>query len=233
MRVGIIGYGEIGKAVEKLYTDPVAIKDLDRDDGLGEVDVLHICFPFGDRFQELVSNYISEYQPQFTVIHSTVPPTTTEALVSLTGARVVHSPVRGVHPELLEGLLTFDKYVGADFECADILEHFSALGIKTKLVSSRTSELAKLMSTTYYGVCIAWHGEMKAMCDSLNINYDEAVTDWNTGYNAGYDKLNMPNVVRPVLYPPTKIGGHCVVPNAELLKTVLSSQALDLVLKYK
>ena len=39
------------------------------------------------------------------------------------------------------------------------------MGIKTKLVyPSKTSELAKLFCTTYYGLCIAWHGEMAKIC---------------------------------------------------------------------
>tara|TARA_Y100000034_G_scaffold133520_1_gene199196 strand:- start:823 stop:1548 length:726 start_codon:yes stop_codon:yes gene_type:complete len=239
-KVGIIGYGEIGKAVEKLYPGPVLIKDLDRDDGLEGVEVLHICIPYSDSFIDCVQTYIQEYKPLYTIIHSTIPPTTTEKLVDLTGERVVHSPVRGVHPDLLEGLLTFEKYVGADFDCFDVLEHLNSLGIKTKLVSSKTSELAKLLSTTYYGMCIAWHGEMKEMCDELGVDFEEAATNWNNGYNEGYNKLGMGNVTRPVLYPPKKIGGHCIIPNAIMLRDYLAaklrrfnSPLFDLIFKWK
>mgnify|MGYP003655320894 FL=1 len=232
-KVGIIGYGEIGKSVEKLYNDPVLIKDLDRDDGLAGVEVLHICIPFGDSFVDTVRGYVQEYKPSYTIIHSTVAPTTTESLVTLTGARIVHSPVRGIHPHLLEGLLTFEKYVGADFECDDIVKHLNSLGVKTKVVTSRTSELAKLMSTTYYGLCIAWHGEMKAMCDELDVDFEDAATSWNNGYNEGYNKLGMGHVTRPVLYPPDKIGGHCIIPNTKLLKDSFDNSILDLILKWE
>lgn len=232
-KIGIIGYGEIGQALEKLYKDPVFIKDLERDDGLDGVEVLHICIPYGEDFQSFVKDYIQEYKPLYTIIHSTVPPNTTKQLAWLTGERVVHSPVRGIHPNLLEGLLTFEKYVGADFECDDIVEHLNSLGIKTKVVPSQTSELAKLLSTTYYGVCIAWHGEMKKMCDELGVDFQETVSDWNIGYNEGYNKLDMEQVIRPVLYPPDKIGGHCIIPNTELLKDCFDNPFLDLVLKWR
>ena len=99
---------------------------------------------------------------------------------------------------------------------------------------SKTTELAKLFCTTYYGLCIAWHAEMKKICDKEGIDFEKAVTDFNNTYNEGYAKLGMQNVVRPVLYPPAgAIGGHCIVPNAEILKKYYQSEALDLILKYK
>ena len=45
----------------------------------------------------------------------------------------------------------------------------------------------------------------------------------------------MKNVVRPILYPPkeNRIGRQCIIPNAEMLKKYLDSEAIDLILKYK
>jgi UDP-N-acetyl-D-mannosaminuronate dehydrogenase len=111
------------------------------------------------------------------------------------------------------------------------------LGLKTKVFyPSVTTELGKLLDTSYYGLCIAWHGEMKKISDKLGVNFEEVVTAFNKTYNEGYKKLGKSNVVRPVLYPPQKtggIGGHCVIPNAELLKKYFKSKALDLILEYK
>ena len=150
---------------------------------------------------------------------------------------VVHSPIRGVHPNLFEGVMTFVKYVGSDDEPLSLIvkKHLEALGIVAVCcASSRTTELGKLLSTTYYGLVIAWHGEMKKMCDELNIDFNEAVTAFNTTYNEGYAKLGHLNVQRPVLYPPDgTIGGHCVIPNAEFLKELHPSKALETILEYK
>ena len=47
--VGILGYGEIGSSLEKCYLGKnfiLKIKDLNRDDGLENLDVLNICIPF-------------------------------------------------------------------------------------------------------------------------------------------------------------------------------------------
>jgi len=232
LKVGLLGYGEIGKALAKFYKNP-KIKDLARDDGLTSVDILHVCIPWSDDFVKIVKKEIKEIKPKLTIINSTVAPGTTKKI----GGMVVHSPVRGVHPKLFEGIKTFIKYIGADNkEAAKIAEkHFKSLGIKTKtFYPSTTTELGKVLDTTYYGAIIAWHKEMKEICKKFGVNFEEAVTDFNTSYNEGYKKLGKHNVIRPVMYVDSKpIGGHCVVPNAEILKKHFKSEVLDLILKYK
>lgn len=229
---GIIGYGQIGKAIAQFYTDP-KIKDLNRDDGLKDVDVLNICFPYSENFVKLVKKEIAEIKPKLTIIHSTVEPGTTKKI----GGMVVHSPIRGIHPYLCQGIKSMVKYIGADILEAGIMaeEHIRSLGIKPKAFGpSIITELGKILDTTYYGLCIAWHGEMKKVCDKLKVDFDQAVTHFNKTYNEGYVKLGKENVVRPVLYPPrdNKIGRHCIIPNAKILKKYLDSKAIDLILKY-
>lgn len=230
--IGILGYGEVGQAIAKFYTNP-RIKDLDRDDGLAGVEILHVCLPWSETFVELVKEEIEQIKPKLTIVHSTVLPGTTKEI----GGQVVHSPVRGMHPDLFEGLKTFIKYIGADNERAGrrAQKHLESLGIKTKVFQpSLTTELGKLFDTSYYGLCIAWHGEMKKICDQAGVDFEEAVTDFNKTYNEGYMALGKANVVRPVLYPPGDgITGHCVTPNAEILQQYHNSPALDLILKYK
>lgn len=100
-------------------------------------------------------------------------------------------------------------------------------------MNSKT-EIGKIFDTTYYGVCIAWHGETEKICKKFGVNFKEAVTDFNQTYNEGYTKLGKKNVVRPVLYPPKgKIGGHCIIPNAKILKRLYDGKFLDLLLRYE
>jgi UDP-N-acetyl-D-mannosaminuronate dehydrogenase len=231
-KIGIIGYGEVGQAISRFYKNP-KIKDLNRDDGLEGVEILHICIPWSENFVEIVRKEINKINPKLTIIHSTVAPGTVKKI----GGMVVHSPVRGVHPNLYEGIKVFVKYIGADDKKAGeaAKKHLESLGIKTKVFyPSTTTEIGKILDTTYYGLVIAWHGEMKKICDKFGVDFEKAVTDFNKTYNEGYKKLGKENVVRPVLYPPENgIGGHCVVPNAEILKEYFKSEAIDLILKYK
>jgi len=241
MKVGVIGYGEIGKSIHQVYKDfpefDVRIKEKEWSDDLQKIEIMNVCISFGKKedFVFIVSEIIKEYGPLLTIIHSTVKAGTTKEIINKTGSFVVHSPVIGVHPNLYEGIKTFVKYIGYEQEEAKILceEHFRKLNLKYKSYkNSKTSELAKLLSTTYYGVCIAWHGEMKKICDKEGVNF-EAIGDWNKNYREGYEKLGKSNVARPILSAPEgKIGGHCVIPNAKLLSEDFESLALDLVLKY-
>ena len=90
------------------------------------------------------------------------------------------------------------------------------------------------MDTSYYGVCIAYHGEALRASEKFGANFDQVMSVYNQTYNEGYSKLGKQNVVRPVLTPPVDgIGGHCVVENAELLGKQFQSTALDLILQYK
>ena len=230
--IGILGYGEAGQAIAKFYKNP-KIKDLNRNDELEGVDVLNICIPWNDNFVKIVKKEIKEIKPRLTIIHSTIAPGATKKI----GGMAVHSPIRGIHPNLYQGVKTFVKYIGADNKKAgeSAKKHLESLGIKTKtFYPSSTTELGKLFSTSYYGLCIAWHGEMKEMCDKTGIDFEKAVTDFNKTYNQGYAKLGKKNVVRPVLYPPKRgISGHCVCENARILEGYFNSKALDLILKHK
>jgi len=231
-KIGILGYGEVGKAIAKFYKNP-KIRDLNRDDNLKGIDILHICFPWSKNFVKIVRKEIKIIRPKLTIIHSTISPGTTKKI----GGMVVHSPVRGMHPKLYKGIKTFVKYIGADNKKAAKLaqKHLESLGIKVKVFyPSITTEIGKLLDTSYYGLCIAWHGEMKKICEKYKIDFEKAITDFNKTYNEGYKKLGKPNVIRPVLFPPKSgITGHCVIPNAESLRKYYKSKAIDLILKYK
>jgi len=230
-KIGILGYGEVGRAIAKFYKKP-KIKDLKRDDGLQGVDILHVCIPWTGDFVKIVKKEIKDIKPKLTIIHSTVAPGTTKKI----GGSVVHSPIRGIHPYLYKGIKTFVKYIGADEKktARKAKEHFESLGLKTKVfMPSVTTELGKLLSTTYYGLCIAWHGEMEKMCRKFGVDFKMVVTDFNKTYNQGYIKLGKKNVVRPILYPPKQtIGGHCILENTKILEKFFKSPAFDLILKY-
>lgn len=231
--VGILGYGEVGKAIALFYKSP-KIKDINTKEPLGKLDVLNICIPYSKNFVSIVKKEIENSAPDLTIIHSTVPVGTTEKL----GRRVVHSPIRGIHPHLYKQIKSFIKYIGAD-DIQDGLAaqiHLNSLDIKTEVFTpARTTELGKLLSTTYYGLCIAYHGEAKKMCDKAGVDFNKAMTHFNLTYNEGYKKEKMFKVIRPTLYPPikNKIGGQCIIQNTLFLKKFFESPALDLILKYK
>lgn len=216
----IIGAGEVGKSLfgvlKKRYS--VAIRDKSESPG-GNFEVLHIAYPNSKNFVDITKNYIKKYNPKLVVIHSTVPVGTTRKIASF----AVHSPVRGVHPGLEKGIKTFVKYFGGR-DAGKAAAYFAKLGIKTQIFKKpETTELLKILDTTYYAWNVVFCKETKRICDGLGLDFDEVYTIANADYNEGYKKLKMPQVVRPVLkHVKGKIGGHCLIPNCDLLKDWLT-----------
>jgi UDP-glucose 6-dehydrogenase len=99
------------------------------------------------------------------------------------------------------------------------------MGLKTKLLSSpEATELAKLTETTYFGLIIAWAQEVERYCDQSSQDYNEITSFWE-------EIKYLPQVK----FFPGVIGGHCVMPNIEilsrfedaaLLKAIQASNAL-------
>ena len=139
-KIGILGYGVIGRSIEEVYLMApqqeydIQITDLDRKGDFTDLSVLNICIPFKseDQFVNAVNPILSRYSPELTIIHSTIAPGITQLLSDVTGKLIVHSPVRGVHPHLYEGIKTFVKFIGSDDKQASDLasSHFSNLGIR-------------------------------------------------------------------------------------------------------
>lgn len=238
MKIGIIGYGEIGSSIFKVYDSfnkfDIRVVDpfVGRNDDIKGVDILNVCIPFIDDFVPVVQKYVDDATPGITVIHSTVAPGTT----SMIEGRVCHSPMRGLHPNLDLGMKTFLKYIGSeDISVGEEYQsHLSTLGINSFICkNSKTTEYAKLLDTTYYGVCIAFHADVSQLCENEGIEFDEVMTIFNTSYNDGYTILGKKNVVRPVLYPTQKIGGHCVVPNAKILQKYMNTKTVQSILDYE
>lgn len=226
----VVGAGEVGtglyEVLRETYGANVQIRDIEEPtDEIGKVDYLHICIPFKNfsSFKKAVNGYVRKYKPSITVIHSTVPVGTTRRL----GERFVHSPIRGKHPHLAEGIRTFTKFVGSviadlttgNVPANEIAAYFIGANIQSIVFNrSETTELGKIMETTQYGWFIALAKEIKRVCDVQGLDFTEVYTIHNQSYNEGYAKLGLPQYCRPVLEPvPGPIGGHCVVPNAKLL----------------
>lgn len=228
-KIGVLGYGEVGQAIAKFYKNS-RIKDLNRDDGFEGVEVLNVCIPWSKHFIKIVSGEIKKIKPKLVIVHSTVPVGTTKKLAlglpKGLDAAIAHSPIRGVHPNLYGGIKTFVKYVGSDSRKAGVMaqKHMESLGMKTKLFEkSAESEALKLWDTTQYGWMILLNKGIKEWCDKKGLDFDAVYTDANKSYVEGYKKLGRPEVARPYLkYMPGKIGGHCVIPNCQILDSEIA-----------
>lgn len=209
----VIGLGEIGSAIQKILgCDGYDAKFEDNVSIEGPYDVIHICFPYNEEFIGAVRDYRDITQAKLVIVHSTVPVGTCDTL------GVVHSPVRGVHPKLEEGIRTFTKFFGGE-QAMTAAKIFRAKGIKTMCsLEARETEALKLWDTTIYGWNILIQKAIKAYCEKNDLDFGMVYTMANKTYNAGYEALGHPEFTKYVLKDfPGTIGGHCVRENWELL----------------
>jgi len=241
-RVLVLGLGEVGRPLYDLLiesgafsvfafdSDKNKMREAEASIPTGRVDVMHVCIPCYDRekFVSSVLEYIRKFDPEITIINSTVPPGTTEEINQKSNRPVAHSPIRGVHKSrehMKWELRRWVKYVGgADAKSAELAsKHFRKIGLKVKILrSSRETELAKLFETTYRAWMIACFQEMHRISRHFNADFDQIVDFLEDTHRVRFD--------RPPMFPGV-IGGHCLIPNTELLLETYESEFLRLILK--
>jgi hypothetical protein len=213
----ILGYGQIGQAVQEAVCPDAHIYDPKRRNGRGaSPDVMHVCFPYSDKFVRQVNDYIIRYEPDYVAIWSTVPIGTTKKIKW----KAIHTPIEGKHPKLASSIKLMTRWIGYnDKPTANFfLEYFNQRRIQTRIVKNTNhTEALKLLSTTEYGLNIAFADYKAYVAESLNMDY-ELTKQWNRDYNQLYKELGLRQFQKFILDAPNGfIGGHCIVPNAKLL----------------
>jgi UDP-N-acetyl-D-mannosaminuronate dehydrogenase len=244
-KVLIIGLGEIGHtlfallseskdrfAVYGLDLDKTKMSALDQNENSipKKIETMHICLPCinQDKFAKVVAVYINQFKPNLAIINSTVPPGTTLNVANRCNCLVAHSPARGVHKSyeyMIWEMKRWTKYVGGVNVAAGnaARTHFEKLGLKVKVLKSyRETELAKLFETTYRAWMIVCFQEMHRISKAFDTDFNEAVDFLEDTHRLRFD--------RPVMFPGV-IGGHCLIPNTEILLKSYDSEFLRLILK--
>ena len=223
----VVGLGEVGGALAEVLerAHPVLKHDIERREFSDSIGVMHICIPFTSRaqFEPLAIEYIRRFKPQLTIINSTVLPGTTRSISEKTGSPVAYSPVRGKHVKMAKDLLHYVKFVAAGDEAwaEQAAAHFQEHGMKTRVLEKpETLEVAKLGETTYFGVIIAWAQEFNRYVQRAGGDYEEA-TEF-------FEEVGFLPRQR---YFPGFIGGHCVIPNINLLLQIDSAPLLEAILE--
>jgi|SRR5699024_6483990 len=209
----VVGAGEVGSAVSDVLKADV--RDIEPVDLTGDYRFLHIAFPYFPGFEEAVRSYEDEYDTEFTVVHSTVPVGTCDQ------NGWTHSPVRGRHPHLTEGVRTFEKHIGGPDEDTAwrVAREFVNRGVRVKIHDrAATTEAGKLWELAQFGVEIAMNKRIHEWCEQNGIPFEEMYADFGNSYNEGFERLGESRFVKPVLkYDPRPIGGHCVVESMPFL----------------
>ncbi|MFZ0184994.1 MAG: hypothetical protein WAL88_09215 [Nitrosotalea sp.] len=232
----VIGLGEIGNPILQLisknnivvgYDINPKLMDQKKYEKLKHLDTVfcHICIPFSSKFEKTVLSIVKEHKPQAIVIHGTISPGTTDRIQKNLDIPVIYSATRGVHKRMLNDLKRYTKFyaIGSNaprmkWASSEYAKLMKKSGVKTKQMSSPiTLELAKIVvDTSYYGWLINYAQLSNMIAIQNKVNYDEM---WSFA-----DEIHKFLGNRPKMFPGF-IGGHCVIPNLDLIK----DDTLDLI----
>jgi len=223
----VVGIGEVGKPILQLISKAIPSIGYDINEKLIEKKLtkygklktrfLHICIPFTQNFTQDIILLNRKFDPQSIVIHSTISPNTTKQIQEKLPIPVIYSATRGVHKRMFYDLKRYTKFFALDTKVSRAKwasSQYSKLmkkcGIKTKRMSNTlTLELAKILcDTSYYGWLITYAQLTNMIAIKQKVDYDEM---WSFAYEIHKFLDN-----RPKMFPGF-IGGHCVIPNLDLI----------------
>jgi len=222
----ILGMGEVGETLFDLLIDrKFDCIGIDLDDSkcknyteneiIENPQYLHVCLPGElEKFTDIVIEWINKIKNiQVVVIHSTVKPGTTKSVQERSSIPILFSPVRGVHRRFLDDIKKYTKFISFDGTeinskiKKDLENRFEKVDWMS---TTKTAELAKiLVDTTYYGWLINYAQITKMICEKENVDFDEM---WKFA-----DEIHENLGNRPKMFPGI-IGGHCVIPNLNLVE---------------
>ena len=234
----VVGMGEIGKPILKLLSKQNITVGFDLNPDLMDqrkfkryknlqTSFLHITIPVTGKFINNVLKLDKKFQPECIVIHSTIKPGTTKKIQGKLSIPVIYSATRGVHKRMMHDLKRYTKFFvistnapRSKWASSRFVKLMKGCGIKTKKMSKpETLELAKIIcDTSYLGWLVNYAQLSNKIAIEYGINYDEM---WSFS-----DEIHKLLGNRPKMYP-GYIGGHCVIPNLNLI----NNETLNLINK--
>ena len=223
----MVGLGEIGLPIYTIISKNFPTHGYDIDKKLipnnpkkfenYSVRFLHICIPYNKKFFSNVLKLNKKFLPKSIIIHSTVKPKTTQNLQKKLSIPIIYSATRGIHKRMIIDLKRYTKFFALNSKMRNsvlmsknYVNLMKKCGIKTKKVSNPiTLELSKIIcDTSYYGWLINYAQMSKMIAEKYRADYDEM---WSFS-----DEIHKYLGNRPKMFPGF-IGGHCVIPNLQLI----------------
>ena len=213
----------VGYDIDKKSTNKLKFKTLQDT----QTSFLHIAIPVTTKFDSNILELNKKFKPECIVIHCTISPGTTERIQKKLNIPLIYSATRGVHKTMLKDIKRYTKFFTISKNAPKkqwAIKTFSRkmknCGVKTRQMSTpETLELGKILcDTSYLGWLINYAQLTNMIAIQYNIDYDEM---WTFS-----DEIHKFLGNRPKMYPGF-IGGHCVIPNLDLMH----NQTLDLIKK--
>ena len=235
----VAGLGEIGYPILKFLSKNQITVGYDVDERLmnkskfkkfqeTQTSFLHIAIPVTSKFEPNILQLYKKFKPDCIVMHSTVGPGTTEKIQEKLDVPLIYSATRGVHKRMLKDIKRYTKFFAISknapkkqWAAKSFSRKMKNCGVRTKQMSKpETLELAKIVcDTSYLGWLVNFAQISNVISKQYNVDYDEMWT-----FSEEIHKF-LGN--RPKMYPGI-IGGHCVIPNLQLLRSQTLTQIKEM-----
>jgi len=238
IKVLIIGYGEVGQSIERLIPKDlfeVHIMDPEKEfyfNQQNSVDIIHVCVQ-----EECLNNALItalNIKRRVIIVHTSIDiyDLATSSINITFNDLVIHSTVRGTHPNVDIGMKIYPSLISVAFnypintETKQFIEdYYKKLKIPFIWCSSpKATALAKLVNTTWYGLQIAFANQIYKICKEQKIDFHEAYTlSLETDLIGRKYELKDGRAIADVLIPrpvmiPGEMKGHCVIKNLKSLE---------------
>ena len=214
----VIGNGEVGNALAENLIGKIDIYDkgeweeLPRLHENDKTPLVHVCIPYTKAFIE-IAQMINDKHSGYMIIHSTVPPGTTQKV-----GLCSYSPTMGRHADgFSTNMLNYFKPFSGNSIAFEQFRDSSNFDMFYWEGPYESLEFAKISSTNYMYWCLIYEKMIHEECKKNGWKFDRVYTQWNTEYNNGINET-YPNLKRPIYkHDPNPIpGGHCLNSNIYL-----------------
>lgn len=218
MKCAIVGYGHVGKAMAKLFTDAIIY---DEPLGIGSRDQVNACgacfvcvpspqAPDGSCDTAIVEDVLEWISSDVIIIRSTVPVGFTKRMVHKLKKKLVFQPEyygeTVGHPFANlrnQNWLSF----GGQQEAIDLAvcayQQVINSNVKINMADSDAVELAKYMENAFLALKVTFCNEMYDLAEKLGVNYNVAREIWISDPRIGSSHT--------FVYPHARgFGGHCL-----------------------
>jgi nucleotide sugar dehydrogenase len=197
-KIGIVGYGYVGKAVHELFKDHYEIfiydpaYDKNTKEEINECDLVIVCVPTPEASDghcdvSIVETSVAWIEASLILIKSTVYPGTTKRLVKTYDKAIAFSPEfvgesSYYHPFWNKMIEEPHLIIGGKKETREtILNFFLPVLGPTKtygLTDSTTAELVKYMENIYYAMKVTFSNEFYQIAETFGVSYPELRELW-------------------------------------------------------
>jgi len=202
MKIGIVGYGIVGRALSKLFSGEDGSPDVqmydkfiqgmnteDRKDAIQSCNLVFVAVPTpegrgGACDISAVQEVVSWVEPPM-CLKSTVPPGTVDRLVETTGKRICFSPeyVGETRWHPWKGIESHGFVIvgGEKNLCARVVTAYQAhLGplVRYYMTDARTAELCKYMENCFLATKVAFVNQFYDLAQAYGVNYHELREIW-------------------------------------------------------